>query len=116
MSCLVAVLQPSAAVCQQHNLLQQRIIPPCPTALCTLPWWLQVSAGQVKPEQVDVFLKMGGALDIADVRKKPREWVPGAHGRVGGGRCGQRLARRSAGGGVAFAGSTLLLAAQAGDV
>jgi hypothetical protein len=27
---------------------------------------------QVKPEEVDVFLKGGGALDIASARKKPK--------------------------------------------
>lgn len=40
---------------------------------------LQVSAGQVKSEEVEAFLKMGGALDIASVRKKPR--VRAAHRR-----------------------------------
>ena len=27
---------------------------------------------QIKPEEVDVFLKGGGALDITSVRKKPK--------------------------------------------
>lgn len=44
---------------------------------------LQVSAGQVRPEAVEVFLKMGGALDLGAVRKKPRDWVPGAGHREG---------------------------------
>ena len=26
---------------------------------------------------MEVFLRMGSALDIAAVRKKPREWIPG---------------------------------------
>lgn len=35
-----------------------------------------VSAGKVKAADMDVFLKGGGALDIASVRKKPKEWIP----------------------------------------
>jgi hypothetical protein len=31
----------------------------------------------VRPEEVDVLLKMGSALDIAAVRKKPKEWISG---------------------------------------
>jgi hypothetical protein len=31
---------------------------------------------QVKPTDLDVFLKGGGVLDIASVRKKPKEWIP----------------------------------------
>eukprot|EP00887_Chlorella_sp_A99_P001633 scaffold8.g1633.t1 len=37
-----------------------------------------VSAGAIKPEEVDVFLKMGAALDIASVRRKPKDWIPDA--------------------------------------
>eukprot|EP00951_Prasinocladus_malaysianus_P042486 scaffold515957_cov42-Prasinocladus_malaysianus.AAC.1 len=35
-----------------------------------------VSAGSVRMEDVDVFLKGGGALDINSVRRKPKEWIP----------------------------------------
>ena len=35
-------------------------------------------APQVKPSDVDVLLKGGGALDITSVRKKPKEWIPDA--------------------------------------
>ena len=38
----------------------------------------QVSAGQVQPSAVEVFLRMGSALDIAAVRRKPKEWLPDA--------------------------------------
>lgn len=31
---------------------------------------------QVKPSDVDVLLKGGGALDITSVRKKPKDWIP----------------------------------------
>ncbi|PSC73956.1 flagellar outer dynein arm heavy chain gamma [Micractinium conductrix] len=41
-----------------------------------LAFKVQVAAGAVRPEGVEAFLKMGGALDIAAVRKKPKEWVP----------------------------------------
>mmetsp|Transcript_5388 Transcript_5388/g.12712 ORF Transcript_5388/g.12712 Transcript_5388/m.12712 type:complete len:4322 (-) Transcript_5388:507-13472(-) len=34
------------------------------------------SAGKIKPMDVDVFLKGGGALDINSVRKKPKDWIP----------------------------------------
>lgn len=34
------------------------------------------SAGAIKAAEVDVFLKGGGALDIASVRKKPKDWIP----------------------------------------
>ncbi|DBA69380.1 TPA: Dynein gamma chain, flagellar outer arm [Trebouxia sp. C0005] len=34
------------------------------------------SAGKVKGEEIDIFLKGGGALDINSVRKKPKEWIP----------------------------------------
>lgn len=34
------------------------------------------SSGQIRGEALDAFLKMGGALDVASVRKKPKEWVP----------------------------------------
>uniref|UniRef100_A0A383W453 AAA+ ATPase domain-containing protein n=1 Tax=Tetradesmus obliquus TaxID=3088 RepID=A0A383W453_TETOB len=37
-----------------------------------------VSAGKVKPQDVDILLKGGGALDITSVRKKPKEWIPDA--------------------------------------
>ncbi|KAI3432720.1 hypothetical protein D9Q98_004263 [Chlorella vulgaris] len=37
-----------------------------------------VSSGSVRPEEVDVLLKMGSALDIAAVRKKPKEWISDA--------------------------------------
>ena len=37
-----------------------------------------VSSGAIKTEEMDCFLKMGAALDIASVRKKPREWIPDA--------------------------------------
>ncbi|KAK9865923.1 hypothetical protein WJX84_001850 [Apatococcus fuscideae] len=39
---------------------------------------LLVSAGKVRAEDVDVFLKGGGALDINSVRKKPKDWIPDA--------------------------------------
>lgn len=42
----------------------------------------QVSAGQIKAEEMDAFLKMGGALDLASVRKKPRVRGWGAGGRA----------------------------------
>lgn len=55
---------------------------PCPKLLTArapaAPPWPQVSSGQIRAEQVDAFLRGGGALDIAAVRKKPKEWVPGA--------------------------------------
>uniref|UniRef100_A0A061RL16 Flagellar outer dynein arm heavy chain gamma n=1 Tax=Tetraselmis sp. GSL018 TaxID=582737 RepID=A0A061RL16_9CHLO len=35
-----------------------------------------VSAKAVRIEDVDVFLKGGGALDINSVRRKPKEWIP----------------------------------------
>ena len=35
-----------------------------------------VNANKVKPADLDVFLKGGGALDISSVRKKPKEWIP----------------------------------------
>lgn len=38
----------------------------------------QVSAGQVQPTAVEVFLRMGSALDIAAVRRKPKDWLPDA--------------------------------------
>lgn len=34
------------------------------------------SAGKIRPSDVDIFLKGGGALDINSVRKKPKEWIP----------------------------------------
>lgn len=64
--------------------------PLAPTELCLaditlrVPPLAQVAAGAVRPEGVEAFLKMGGALDIAAVRKKPKEWVPGEE--VGRGR------------------------------
>lgn len=39
---------------------------------------LQVSTGQVQPTAVEVFLRMGSALDIAAVRRKPKDWLPDA--------------------------------------
>ncbi|CAL8466541.1 g6077 [Coccomyxa elongata] len=36
------------------------------------------SAGKIKLEEVDIFLKGGGALDINSVKKKPKEWIPDA--------------------------------------
>ena len=38
----------------------------------------QLHAGvlQIKPEEVDIFLKGGGALDIGSVRKKPKACPP----------------------------------------
>ena len=47
---------------------------------------MQVSSGSVKPEAVEVFFKMSGALDIAAVRKKPKEWIPGGAGGLARGR------------------------------
>ena len=38
----------------------------------------QLTSGQVRVEQVDAFLRMGGALDPAGVRRKPRDWIPDA--------------------------------------
>jgi dynein heavy chain, axonemal len=37
---------------------------------------VQLSAGATKASDIDVFLKGGGALDIASVRKKPKDWIP----------------------------------------
>jgi dynein heavy chain, axonemal len=37
---------------------------------------VMLSAGSVRAADVDVFLKGGGALDIASVRKKPKDWIP----------------------------------------
>jgi dynein heavy chain, axonemal len=34
------------------------------------------SARVVRASDIDVFLKGGGALDIASVRKKPKDWIP----------------------------------------
>ena len=40
---------------------------------------------QIKPEEVDVFLKGGGALDIASVRKKPKVGLwPACHVTLSG--------------------------------
>jgi hypothetical protein len=36
------------------------------------------SPKQIKPSDLDVLLKGGGALDITSVRKKPKEWIPDA--------------------------------------
>ncbi|KAK9794950.1 hypothetical protein WJX73_010224 [Symbiochloris irregularis] len=41
--------------------------------LATKIW---VSAGKIRAEEVDIFLKGGSALDITSVRKKPKEWIP----------------------------------------
>ena len=35
-----------------------------------------ISAKQLSPDNVNVFLKGGGSLDIKSVRKKPKEWIP----------------------------------------
>lgn len=43
---------------------------PFPALLCLL--------SQVRPSDVDAFLKGGGALDISSVRRKPKEWIPDA--------------------------------------
>ena len=37
---------------------------------------IQVSAGALSPELVNIFLKGGGSLDIKSVRKKPKDWIP----------------------------------------
>ena len=37
---------------------------------------VQLSAGSIKAAEIDTFLKGGGALDIASVRKKPKDWIP----------------------------------------
>lgn len=37
---------------------------------------IAVSAGKIKVQDLDVFLKGGGALDINSVRKKPKDWIP----------------------------------------
>jgi len=37
-----------------------------------------ISAGTISAENVGIFLKGGGALDINQVRKKPKEWIPDA--------------------------------------
>ena len=37
-----------------------------------------VSAGSVRTDDVDIFLKGGGALEISSVRRKPKEWIPDA--------------------------------------
>ncbi|KAK9841874.1 hypothetical protein WJX81_008571 [Elliptochloris bilobata] len=35
-----------------------------------------VSASKIKADDVNIFLRGGGALDINSVRKKPKEWIP----------------------------------------
>ena len=35
-----------------------------------------VSAGELSPALVSVFLKGGGSLDIKSVKKKPKDWIP----------------------------------------
>ena len=37
---------------------------------------VNVSAGTIGMEDVGIFLKGGGALDINTVRKKPKDWIP----------------------------------------
>ena len=37
---------------------------------------VNVSAGTIGIEDVSIFLKGGGALDINTVRKKPKDWIP----------------------------------------
>lgn len=39
---------------------------------------VQVSAGRIKPADLDAFLKGAGALDAAGARRKPKEWIPDA--------------------------------------
>jgi dynein heavy chain, axonemal len=37
---------------------------------------IMASARVIRLSDIDVFLKGGGALDIASVRKKPKDWIP----------------------------------------
>ena len=39
---------------------------------------VQLSAGIITQDEFDCFLKCGSALNISDVRKKPKDWVPDA--------------------------------------
>lgn len=39
-----------------------------------------MAGGKIKPSDLDVLLKGGGALDIGSVRKKPKEWIPDSGG------------------------------------
>lgn len=50
---------------------------PC-CARPSLPRQVLAGSNGLRPEELDVFLKMGSALDPAAVRRKPRDWLPDA--------------------------------------
>lgn len=74
MSHAYCVVLRNSAQCCSFNVLpavpSKPTLPPVPVK--------QVSAGQVQPSAVEVFLRMGSALDIAAVRRKPKDWLPDA--------------------------------------